>query len=127
MWEAPANFIEQYFPTRILVDVAAAGGGDRSGSLAALVHDGVAKRPALLIQAGDSDDNSAADDGPAYTGASPPNELELSRELIIPGYNHLDVATAAWRQNDGRPEPTAKALAHFARKVVAARANRAAR
>ena len=29
----------------------------------------------------------------------------------MPGYNHLDVATAARRQNDGRPEPTSKALA----------------
>ena len=33
MWEAPANFTEQYFPTRILTDVVAAGGGDRSGEL----------------------------------------------------------------------------------------------
>lgn len=118
MWEAPANFVEQYFPTRILVDVAAAGGGDRSGSLAALVHDGVAQRPALLVQAGDSDDNSAPDEGRPFAGTAP-NDLELSREVIIPGYNHLDVATAAWRQNDGRPEPTAKALARFTRKVVA--------
>jgi hypothetical protein len=123
MFEAPANFVEQYFPTRILVDVEAAAGGDRSGSLAALQHDGVAERPALLIQAGDSDDNTASDDGPPLAG-EPPNELELSREVIIPGYNHLDVATAAWRQNDGRPEPSSAALARFTKKAIAAAARR---
>jgi hypothetical protein len=123
MFEAPANFVEQYFPTRILVDVTAAESGDRSGSLAALQHDGVAERPALLIQAGDSDDNTAPDDGPPLAG-EPPNELELSREVIIPGYNHLDVATAAWRQNDGRPEPSSVALARFTKKAIAAAARR---
>ncbi|MGH2987127.1 MAG: hypothetical protein ACRDLO_10635 [Solirubrobacterales bacterium] len=122
MFEAPANFIEQYFPTRILTDVAAAGAGDRSGSLAALQHDGVAERPALLIQAADSDDNSAPDEGPPFRGPEPPNELELSREVIIPGYNHLDVATPAWRQNDGEPEPSSLALARFTKQAVAAAA-----
>lgn len=106
MFEAPANFVEQYFPTRILLDVSSAEAGDRSGSLAALQHDGVAMRPALLIQAADSDDNLAADEGGPYAGDAPPNELELSREVIIPGYNHLDVATAARRQNDGRRAPS---------------------
>jgi hypothetical protein len=119
LFEAPANFTEQYFPTRILTDVAAAGAGDRGGDLAALQHDGVAQRSALLIQAGDSDDNTAPDDGPPLAG-QPPNELELSREVIIPGYNHLDVATAAWRQNDGRREPSSAALARFTKKAVAA-------
>ena len=71
------------------------------------------------MQAGDSDENSAPDDGKPIAG-EPPNELGLSREITIPGYNHLDVATAAWRQNDGRPEPTSKALAHFALAAVKA-------
>ena len=65
------------------------------------------------MQAGDSDSNDAADDaGPTETGEKP-NDKELSREAILPGYNHLDVATAAWRQNDGRPgglEPRARPL-----------------
>ena len=120
LFEAPANFTEQYFPTRILLDVSAAESGDRSGDLAALRHDGVAKRPGLLIQAGDSDDNTAPDDGLPHTGDAPPNELELSREVIIPGYNHLDVVTAARRQNDGRPEPSSKALSRFTLKAVRA-------
>ena len=44
LFEAPADFIEQYFPTAILDGV-----GD-PGSFPDLRYDGVAKRPALLIQ-----------------------------------------------------------------------------
>ncbi|HEX2129900.1 MAG TPA: hypothetical protein VHF58_11865, partial [Solirubrobacterales bacterium] len=116
-FEAPANFIEQYFPVRILTDVDAAGEGDRSGTLAGLVHDGIPRRPAMLIQAADSDANEAADSGRPHRG-EPPNDLRGSRELILPGYNHVDVLTAAWRQNDGRPEPSSAALAKFALGVV---------
>jgi hypothetical protein len=31
----------------------------------------------------------------------------------LPGYDHLDVVFASPRQNDGRPEPTAKAVVDF--------------
>jgi hypothetical protein len=108
MFESPANFTEQYFPTRIFVEALSAG----EGGFEQLRYDGPSLRPGLLIQAGDSDDNAAPDEGPPQKG-DPPNDLELSRELILPGYNHLDVATAAWRQNDGRPEATSKALVKF--------------
>ena len=64
LFEAPANFTEQYFPTRILTDVAAAG----AGGFAELRYDGPSLRPALLVQAGDSDENSAPDDGQADRG-----------------------------------------------------------
>lgn len=114
MFDAPSDFTEQYFPTRLLTDTV----GAESGGFEDLRYDGVAEKPGILIQAGDSDDNSAPDDGPPYAGDSPPNEMPLSRELVLPGYNHLDVATAAWRQNDGRPEPTSRALTHFALKAV---------
>jgi hypothetical protein len=116
MFEAPADFTEQYFPTRILTDVAAA----ESGGFEDLRHDGVAEKPGLLIQAGDSDSNSPPDEGPPAAGDAPPNEMPLSRELILPGYNHLDVATAAWRQNDGLAEPSSRALTRFALKAVKA-------
>ena len=119
MFEAPANFTEQYFPTRILTDVSAA----ESGGFEELSHDGPNLRPALLIQAGDSDDNSAPDAGAPQRGEAP-NELELSREVILPGYNHLDVAMAAWRQNDGRPEPTSRNLVKFGLAAVKAAAKR---
>ena len=42
-----------------------------------------------------------------------PNDLAESREIVIPGYNHLDILAAAREQNDGRPEPAAKALFEF--------------
>jgi hypothetical protein len=112
-FETPANLIEQYFPTRLLLDVAVAGGGDRGGSLADLRYDGVAHRPALLLQAGDSDSNAGPDEGPPHR-LDPPNAVAGSATIEIPGYNHLDVLAAARRQNDGRPEPSSKALARFA-------------
>ncbi len=119
---APANFIEQYFPTRLLTDLQDAGEGDRSGDLSHIVYDGIVRRPALLVQAGDSQSNSPEDAGPPIP-SGPPNDKRLSRTVSIPGYNHLDVLTAARRQNDGDPEPAAKALAAFAVRVLGAASN----
>ncbi len=107
-FETPADFTEHYFPTRIMTDLAPAA----SGGFEQMKYDGPNLRPGLLIQAGDSSDNAPPDEGPPTEG-TPPNDLELSREIVIPGYNHLDVGTAAWRQNDGRPEPSSQALAEF--------------
>lgn len=119
-FEPPADFIEQYFPTRLASDVVAASGGDRSGDLANLRYDGPKQRPILLITAGDSDNNSAApDDGPPKEGEKP-NDKPQSREVILPGYNHLDVAAAAWKQNDGRIEPSSAALVDYAMAVTGA-------
>lgn len=112
-FEGPSNFIEQYFPTRIIIDVAAA----ETGAFEQLAHDGPSKRSVLLIQAGDSDANSAADEGPPIEGEAP-NGKPLSGEVILPGYNHLDVLSAARKQNDGRVEPASATLADWARKVV---------
>jgi hypothetical protein len=113
LFEGPANFIEQYFPTRLLTDVFAGSQGDYEE----MRYDGVSKRPALLIQAGDSDNNGPSDSGRPRRG-TPPNQRPLSREIIIPGYNHIDVATAAWRQNDGRAEPSSRTLAKFTLAVI---------
>ncbi len=115
LFEPPADFTEQYFPTRILTDLGQAA----SGGFEQMIYDGPNLRPGLLVQAGDSDDNSSADKGPPTKGTAP-NDLKLSREIIIPGYNHLDVATAAWRQNDGNPESTSKALVSFGLRAVRA-------
>ncbi|MEA2473233.1 MAG: hypothetical protein QOE06_1148 [Thermoleophilaceae bacterium] len=122
MFEAPADFIEQYFPTRILTDVVAAEGGDRSGGLANMRYDGPAMKPLLYIQAGDSQNNAdGPDSGPAYTSGTKPNDKPLSREIVIPGYNHLDVATAAWQQTDGHVEASSSKLAAFTLKAVPGR------
>lgn len=120
-FDGPTNFVEQYFPVRILADVVAAEGGDRSGSLAGLKHNGPAMKPILLIQAGDSDDNNGADSGPARASGTKPNDKPLSRELILPGYNHLDVTMASRQQTDGHTEASSAKLALFAMKVVPGR------
>jgi hypothetical protein len=120
LYQFPVNFIESYFPTRLVTDFAAMEAGDRSGDLENLRHDGPSMKSILLVQAGDSDGNDAPDEGPTQTGEKP-NEKELSREAILPGYNHLDVATAAWEQNDGRREGSSLELARFMLKVVRAR------
>lgn len=122
MFEAPADFIEQYFPTRLFVDVTLAEVGDASGPFANRLYDGVGERPALLIQAGDSESNSG--DGDGFAAGEPPNDNPLSREVILPGYNHLDVVGAAWRQNGGAPERSSRALARFALEVVGERRRR---
>jgi hypothetical protein len=116
-FEAPANFIEQYFPTRISSDVDAAGDGSREGGLANLRHDGVARRPALLIIAGDSQSNAPPDTGPPIVG-TPPNGRPGSRRVTIPGYNHNDTNTAARIQNDGRPEPSSTELTAFMLRIA---------
>jgi hypothetical protein len=46
--------------------------------------------------------------------------MPLTKELILPAYNHLDVVTAARRQNDGRPEPSSRTITNFTLKAVKA-------
>jgi hypothetical protein len=113
MFQAPADFIEQYFPSALTEDVSAAGAGEIDD----LRYNGTSQKPALLILAGDSQDNSAPDTGPPIVGA-PPNAQPLSRRVTLPGYNHNDVNTAARTQNDGRPEPSADELSRFMLKVA---------
>ena len=120
-FDAPANFIEQYFPTKLLRDLQSAGNGDRSGDLSHIEHaNGPQRRPALIVRAGDSRDNSAPDQGPPKRGPAP-NSKPHSRSITIPGYNHLDVLTAARLQNDGHPEPSSLTLAKFAIAVTSGR------
>src|SRR4051794_264312 len=116
-FEAPADFAEQYFPTRLFGDSIDADGGDRSGSLANFRYDGVAKRPAFLIQAGDSESNSGANPRTTSRGKAP-NSNRLSGAVTLPGYNHIDVTAAAWRQNAGRPEGSSTALSDFSCRVL---------
>src|SRR5207248_11166288 len=51
MYEAPADFAEQYFPTHLLTDEEDAGGGDRSGDLQNLRYDEIPKHPAYYADA----------------------------------------------------------------------------
>jgi len=118
LFEPPADFVEQYFPTRIFGEAISAESGDRSDSLADMRHDGISKRPAFLIQAGDSEGNTGQNPSTASRGEAP-NRNPLSGAATLRGYNHIDVTTASRVQNDGRPERSSTSLADFTCRVLA--------
>jgi hypothetical protein len=88
----PADFVEKYFPIRLTVD-------SLLGSPGAVHPEGATAKPVLDITAGD---------GPGLGGGSTP-----PGSPVIPGYNHLDVMTAAPVQNNGQPEPVVTSLLDF--------------
>ncbi len=88
----PMNFVEAYFPMRLAIESMLGTDG--------LVHaDGVERHPVLDIVAGD---------GPNLAG-----ENMRPGTPVIPGYDHLDVLTAAAVQNDGQPEKVTTNLLDF--------------
>lgn len=106
--EAPADFWEWYFPTRVLTEAVAESAGDRSGELRSSMHDGVSKHPTLYIDALEGiEGTNSAPTGPPGT-----------KRLVLPGYNHIDPSTAAYRQSDGRPERASLVLSRFVRQVT---------
>ncbi|MBV9214440.1 MAG: hypothetical protein JOZ25_12440 [Actinobacteria bacterium] len=110
MYEAPADFAEQYFPTHLLADEEDAGNGDRSGDLQNLRYDGIPKRPAYYAD---------AESGIEQGASAPPHGKPPTVWIKLPGYNHIDVASAAWKQNNGKPEQESKRLIDFALQVLA--------
>jgi len=88
----PMDFVEKYFPMRLAVE-------SMMGSDVIVHPDGISQRPVINIVAGDG----------AKLGLD-----QLSPDSpIIPGYNHLDVLTAAAVQNDGEPEKVTTHLLDF--------------
>lgn len=88
----PLNFVEGYFPLRLAIDsVFGASGAVHSG--------GIYARPVIEIVAGESPPLAEAVQRPGSPS--------------IPGYNHLDVMTAAPVQNDAQPEPVTTELLKF--------------
>lgn len=99
----PMDFAEQYFPTRISTDISFSQAGARSGDLRHVRYvGGPAARPRLTV---------FAQDGVTDRKAPPVRPGDAVYDL--PGYDHLDVVFASPRQNDGRPEATAKAVVDF--------------
>jgi len=85
----PMDFVEKYFPIRMIID-------PMIGSSWVVHPEGISLRPVINITAGDG--------------------VKLGQNIIgpvIPGYNHLDVLTAAPLQNDGQPEKVTTHLLDF--------------
>ncbi|MFD7938216.1 hypothetical protein ACFV4T_27385 [Streptomyces sp. NPDC059755] len=97
--EQPLDFTEQYFPTKLVTDLQLA----TSPQVKQLVvhPTGLTARPTLTVLAGDG-----------LLAGRIPADLH---PVVAPGYQHLDVLTAAPVQNNGLPEPVSGALAAFAR------------
>lgn len=100
--EGPTNFVESWFPTRIVVDIGAIAAGERTGAFAALVHPHPTRRKPRFVVLGGEGVLRKSGIGP------------LDPHVVLPGYEHLDVLTAAERQNDGQPERSSQVLADFA-------------
>ncbi|MEE2031890.1 hypothetical protein [Rhodococcus chondri] len=93
--EPPLDFTEWYFPMRLPSDLSQTSAPQR------IHRDGVARNPVLTLQ--------------GSGGISlPPSGHPGDVPIVLPGYNHIDVLTAAADQNDGRAEPVSRALAEFA-------------
>lgn len=97
--EPPLDFTEWYFPSRLAVDL-------QQTSAPSFAHnhirlDGVNRNPIRTFRG--SGGIPVADSG---------NPRDRVTEL--PGYNHLDVLTAAATQNGGHPEAVSAGLAEFA-------------
>lgn len=98
----PSNFVEAYFPTKLLLDTALMFSGSKSELPGAIHPEGVAAHPTINVITGDGPLKSIAD---AIAPGSP----------TVPGYQHLDVLMAAPVQNDGQPEKVSTDLLGFLR------------
>ncbi|MFW0796412.1 hypothetical protein AAFP30_21555 [Gordonia sp. CPCC 205515] len=95
----PLDFTEWYFPTALPTSLAMASA---PSTAAHLRYPGVANRAPMIT--------FVAEGGVQVTPPDNPRQ----RVVRLPGYNHIDVLTAAARQNNGRPEQVSTQLADFA-------------
>ena len=98
--EHPLDFTEHFFPTRLVTDIALASSPQVAED--AVHPEGVKANPTITLLAGDG------------ILAGTPTDDVFGTLVIAPGYQHIDVLTAAATQNDGEPEPVSTALADFA-------------
>ncbi len=103
--EGPLNLTENWFPIRIVVDIGLLGAGDRSGSLRGSRHArATTKKPRLAVIAGNG----------LFV-----RQKAVDPQVLAPGYEHLDVLTAAERQNNGLPEPSSQGFADLVDEALA--------
>jgi hypothetical protein len=96
--EQPLDFTENYFPTKLVTDIEL---GTSPQIDRFTVHEnGITANPTVTLLGGDG-----------LLGDRPPVGLD---PVVAPGYQHLDVLTAAPAQNGGKPEPISTRLAEFA-------------
>ncbi len=113
LYQAPAQFTEEYFPTQLVTDLLAEAVGDRQGSLAAVRYaNGYTAKPTAYIDAGEGITPYVGALGTILPSAAP------EVHVVAPGYNHLDVVTAAYEQNNGQPELTSSTLASWMSQIV---------
>ena len=96
----PLDFTEHYFPTKIVTDLYQLQAPELARD--AVHRNGIAARPRITLLAGDG-----LLAGNARVAAE-------HHPVVAPGYQHLDVLTAARVQNGGRPEIVSTELARFA-------------
>ncbi len=97
--EHPLDFTEQYFPTKLVTDIQQNTAPQITGFVA---HPGgLTARPVITLLAGNG----------LLAGRTLPPRLNV---VVAPGYEHLDVLTAAPVQHGGRPEIVSTSLARFA-------------
>lgn len=99
--EAPLNFVEHYYPTRVTTDGIFYSQGSTKAIVKSIHPNGYKQRPIL---------NIVGSEGLAIAG----DFGDLGNHVVTPGYNHLDVLIAARKQNLGRPELSSLSTADFA-------------
>lgn len=103
------DFAEQYFPTRLVTDLAGWMLGDTSGTQSVFRYpQGASKKPAIYF---DAMRGLGGDAGPVSGPAG-------TRLVKLPGYSHLDVGTAAEIDARGNAAPIPGELADFAISVT---------
>lgn len=103
-FEGPTNMTEAYFPIRLMLDLSLFSAGSRSAGLDQFPHGrGIYQSPRFTVIAGDG----------VRIGPSP------DPHVVLPGYQHLDVVTAAEVQNNGKPEGSSQAFANLIDRALA--------
>lgn len=105
MAEPPLDFTEWYFPTALVTSLTSSrtqppASRIRESRNHRFYPDAALRAPMITFKAS----GGVRVDPPRGHGTL----------VDLPGYNHLDVLTAAWKQNDGRPEQVSSKLAAFA-------------
>ncbi|MEU4312478.1 hypothetical protein [Nocardia sp. NPDC024068] len=100
--EHPLDFTEWYFPLKLTLDIAQSGAPEIARYR---LHPGPGGAPIINLLGGS---------GIVVAGGG----YGAGETVIVPGYHHLDVITAAAAQNGGGPEPVSTNLARFAARLI---------